>query len=122
MSYARDKRIADDVSAQNPTAPCMICQAPTAWDTLSMLGARCSRCFRAYCAQASPSGAFIGKARAIEKLRALTFSTPGGTDWARRLQEREQNGEKLTRFQREAWRKAIVHAERADYDDSEAAA
>lgn len=53
------------------------------------------------------------QARAVEALRA--FARPdrpqGPRDWARKLRFRELAGERLSRYQREAWREALgVHS------------
>lgn len=34
--------------------PCRYCGAPTAWETLSNLGARCRSCYDAYCRSPQP--------------------------------------------------------------------
>lgn len=46
-----------------------------------------------------------------EKLADLKAMGAGGLEWARRLRERERGGEKLTAFQREAWRRALREGE-----------
>jgi uncharacterized membrane protein len=45
-------------------------------------------------------------AEVLASLKAMT--TRRGADWARRLQEREQAGERLSAAQRRAWRQALV--------------
>lgn len=78
--------------------PCTFCGAMTSHATLAMLGARCAACYGAYCRATKPMP-FVPE----------TSIPPdaGGRAWAYRLRYREQTGERLTAFQRDAWRLAL---------------
>lgn len=74
--------------------PCHLCGGATLWATLSQYGARCYGCYVAYCRTPQSGPKFVGDGRL------------GPTQWADALRQREQSGERLTPFQREAWRRA----------------
>lgn len=80
---------------------CLICSKSTLTATLSNYGGRCFECFGQYC-QSAPSA---------ESPSARIPQNPlGGAmdkSWARRLQVREQFGERLSRAQKAMWREAL---------------
>lgn len=74
---------------------CRYCGAATPIEVLSNLGARCHPCYDAYLRDPRPATPNVG-----DKKRN------GTRDWIGALREREQAGEKLSPFQRQAWREA----------------
>jgi hypothetical protein len=75
---------------------CTGCGAPTPWETMSRLGARCELCYAAYCARPRP---------APHLPQVPSAQNPKAWAWA--LRERELAGARLSRVQREMWRAAI---------------
>lgn len=75
--------------------PCLWCNAPTAGTTLAAYGARCLRCYEAYCREQQPSPPFAADKR-----------KDGNKAWAHALRAREKSGERLSFAQREMWRAA----------------
>lgn len=75
--------------------PCRWCSAPTRRAVLADLGARCIRCYQAYCQAPQPGVKDVGDKR------------HGTRSWADALRKREQSGERLTDPQRKAWREAL---------------
>lgn len=75
--------------------PCHRCQTLTQRATLAQYGARCYRCYEAYCQEPQPSPRFMGD----KKL--------GDKDWAVALKAREESGERLTLAQKIMWREAL---------------
>lgn len=109
----QDKRVADEFLDGHK--PCTLCQTTTPVNDLATYGARCRRCYDAYCAEANPRNrSAVGPMTLAEK-QALIRSIAnvgkqgqrGPKDWAYRLREREQGGAYLTRVQRTAWREAL---------------
>lgn len=103
MSFMKSrvgKSDAPDESIENRRS-CLICSKSTLTTTLSNYGGRCFECFGHYC-QAAPSA---------ESPSARIPHNPTGTamdkSWARRMQVREQFGERLTKAQKAMWREAL---------------
>lgn len=76
---------------------CTFCGAPTAWETLSRLGARCQACFDRFCREHQPAPD-VGDRREM-----------GSRAWAHALKARDEAGERLTPYQKWAWRR-VLHA------------
>lgn len=76
---------------------CGWCHAPTDHSTLSTYGARCFRCYQAYCREPMPPGMLPSKAAKDANPRA----------WAHTLKAHEEGGAQLTLAQSQAWREAI---------------
>lgn len=141
----RDQRAANDA----PPDHGLMCQAhgcPNVWTVDAGNGRLCSahawvgrhlwpqvtqeqqdaqteRAYRAQFARPQPVRT-INKAQAKAVLREL-FASLGvnkgdGRKWARDLQAREDRGEKLTQFQRDAWRTALRYEGRPQGSDEEA--
>ena len=89
-----------ELAAQNTdsTLKCMVCGHPTAWDVLSMHGARCYPCYQQYC-RADPEWPEPVKLPAIEHNSRLS--------WAYRLKWREERGDHMTQVQKTLWREAL---------------
>ena len=108
-----DKRVADEASASYMA--CSFCGKQTLKSTLSEYGARCFECFEAYCRNGDPPVRLTDedKAEVMRKLLVLAsnFGRPADPKaWAYALRDREQSGERLSRVQRDSWRKAIGEA------------
>lgn len=59
------------------------------------------------------------QAQAVEALRALAHTKlQGSRDWANRLRFRELSGERLTPYQRDAWRVALGAVHSAEESDT----
>lgn len=89
--------------------PCSFCGDLTSRSVLAHLGARCSRCYEAYC-------------RAPQRKVNVGDKRQSPRAWAHALKRREEAGERLTPPQRAMWRAAIGRqdaqpqdAEDADY-------
>lgn len=82
-------------------AACTFCGAPTAYDTLAMLGARCSRCYAAFCAT-------LPAVVKVPDGEAIPAGAPEGLWWAYRLRWRHECGEPLSRVQIDAFRSALA--------------
>lgn len=78
-----------------PSLQCSFCFAPTPYETLSRLGSRCHACFDRFCREHQPS-IDVGDRRVM-----------GSRAWAHALQRRDAAGEKLTPYQRWAWRRVL---------------
>lgn len=105
----QDQRIADEFSSRQFL--CCTCRRLTDGTELAEFGARCGACYEAYC-RAAPSGPIprnTAEKRAIlERLRAvMAQQSKDPKNWAYRLRDREARGDRLTPFQREAWRNAL---------------
>lgn len=89
--------------------PCLWCRDATPVSVLNHLGARCSRCYAAYCRAPQPAPHVADK------------RTQGPLAWAHLLRRREETGERLTPPQRSAWRKALQRQDalRQDADDQD---
>lgn len=81
---------------------CSFCGLPTLRDALVHHGARCLRCYDAYCAQ-MPQDIRV-PAEAIP-------SDAGKLDWAFRLRWRHQQGDRLTLAQVDCYRTAVKRYE-----------
>jgi uncharacterized membrane protein len=122
-----DRRVADDFLDGH--LPCRWCQATTPKADLATYGARCRRCYEAYCAEANPRNRVaVGPMTLAEKqavIRSIANIGKGGVrgpkDWAHRLCSREQAGERLSPAQRKAWREALNRPEKSPADDRAAA-
>jgi hypothetical protein len=79
--------------------PCGWCSTPTDRNTLSTFGARCARCYQAYCREPQPPGLLPSKAAKDADPKA----------WARLLQAAERDGTALTAVQQSSWREALRH-------------
>jgi hypothetical protein len=96
--------------------PCSFCGKATLTATLSQYGARCAKCFDTYCQEVSAPTLADERVAVARKLIGLSaaWNKVGGSDprqWAHDLRNREQSGERLSRFQRDAWREAIGDAQ-----------
>ena len=49
----------------------------------------------------------VDKRAVIDRLRSLNFGQQAGREWAEKLRQREEAGERLTQAQKEAWRAAL---------------
>lgn len=104
FSAKRDQAVADEFHAEH--GKCHKCGAWTPNDTLASLGAQCSGCFEAYCAEANtgrPAPRTRDERKAV--LQRLARSTGGitGNQAAtvlQRLREAEASGRQLTASQR----------------------
>jgi hypothetical protein len=76
--------------------PCLWCKTPTQRATLAHYGARCWRCYEAYCGEVQPRPDFMGDRR-----------VDGPLAWARALKAREEAGERLSLVQQTMWRDAL---------------
>lgn len=95
LSKAREREVSTDPSGP-VSAPCAGCRRDTAVRTLSDFGGMCVACFREKISRPLPESPDIGdKAKNGER------------DWANALRRREMRGERLTLFQRDAWRVAL---------------
>jgi hypothetical protein len=109
----RDQRVADDFHKDH--LPCRWCQASTPVADLAEYGARCRRCYDAYCAEANPRNrrnvgplTLAEKRAVISAIANVGKGVPRGPkDWAHRLRERELAGEQLSILQRKCWREAL---------------
>lgn len=90
--HGRPPRLEND-----PSMPCSWCDTPTARSTLNTFGARCYRCYRAYCEAYQP----------VPLLPAIGEKAMNPKAWAKTLQQREKNGERLSPVQRQMWRDAL---------------
>jgi hypothetical protein len=91
--HGRPPKVPDDATM----LPCGWCQTMTDRAALSTYGARCFRCYQAYCREPQPGGSLPSKAEKDANPRA----------WAYALKAREEAGEPLTIVQMQAWREAI---------------
>ncbi len=109
FDQTRDQKIADEFRATNMA--CSFCGGITDTRTLSAYGARCDECFAVYLNAGRPTPKAMTRAEKVERLQQLkrllgSMGSPG-REWAKRLKVREEAGEHLTPFQREAWRSAM---------------
>lgn len=105
------KRLSFDETREHTPAPqearleCRKCGKPTQYATLEQYGAQCFSCYSTWCGQ-------------VRETPSHPTNAPRNADplsWARRLRAREQAGERLSQFQRDAWREALRH----EFDESE---
>lgn len=94
-SYAERAKEGGNDEAQSIPQPCGFCGEMTKHETLRMFGARCGRCYQAFCSYI-PSGPDVGDKR-----------TGDDKSWAKALQRREEGGERLSSVQRAMWREAL---------------
>jgi len=74
---------------------CRFCGNAASAETLSMLGARCGRCYEVYCKEPV-------------EVRKYPESLPTGhLAWAHRLKWREGQGEKLSKIQTDSYKLAL---------------
>lgn len=93
------QRMGDDEPTTERVMACSCCGAPTAYGVLAMYGARCSRCYEAFCATLP----------AVVKVpdSAVPAGAPAGLQWAHRLRWRHECGEPLSGAQVTAFRAAL---------------
>ena len=93
----------EPLAASASLKPCRKCNRQTPWPTLSALGAQCRGCYEAWCSEAPswPDPVPDGAAPGENTSRA----------WAWQLRWREQQGQALSRPQREGWRTALPGVE-----------
>lgn len=98
MSYKSKAGIAADVECgeKAAAAPCRICANTTDHELLSKHGGMCLGCFDSWRRRPIAETPDIG-----DKMK------DGPRAWAVALRKREQCGERLTPFQRQAWRDAL---------------
>ena len=102
--------------------PCRVCDEPTERATLTDLGARCFRCYAAFCRDGSPDKSGPGQLTLAQKQQVMASlrgvgETPGPA-WALKLRARHRAGEQLSPAQVAAYRDAL----RGTLVDDEAAA
>lgn len=99
MSYKSSARPADaaDAERDGPSPmPCLVCRQSAEWKTLSEHGGMCLGCYGNWRSRPVAESPNIG-----DKAK------DGDMAWAPALRKRELMGERLTPFQRGAWREAI---------------
>lgn len=97
MSYkAKNSDVAFEEGGKPPSLPCRTCQTITDHKTLCSLGGLCFSCYAAWRRAIPKDWPYIG-----DKAK------DGPKAWASALRKRELLGERLTPFQRQAWRDAI---------------
>lgn len=106
----RDRQVADEFTAAH--AQCRVCANTAEREVLSAYGGRCGGCYSDYVTARRPNPPVPDVQERVERLRKLgqTLAQLGKQDglaWARRLQLREEAGEQLSIFQRDAWRRAL---------------
>lgn len=77
-------------------APCTRCNTPTQRSTLAHYGARCLRCYIAFCREPQPTPRFMGDKR-----------TGGNRAWAYALKARQDAGERLPVASQEMLKNAL---------------
>lgn len=85
---------------------CRWCGVETSYDTMAKLGARCVRCFDAYC-RSAPKPPHVPP-------EAVPPGTPEGIKWAYRLRYRHQQGERLTKAQIDSYREVLARYEMSE--------
>ncbi|ALV06681.1 hypothetical protein [Roseateles depolymerans] len=139
MSTKRDQRIADETLQHDAALMCRVGGCPNPWSVDGPAGRCCSahawaqphqwaritdeqldaqarRAMRASQEQPKPRKRpmTIDEKRAIGQKLRQAIRQQGGRQWAHKLRDREQRGEKLTEAQRSMWRDALgVHDEPA---------
>lgn len=88
-------QLADQDVGNEDMAPCSRCQTATRRETLSLLGARCPSCYRAYCAEIP------------ERPRVTYARDDWARSWAWNLKARHEAGERLTPAQVAAYTAAL---------------
>lgn len=88
-------QLADQDVGNEDTAPCSRCQTATRRETLSLLGAQCPRCYRAYCTEIP------------ERPRVTYARDDRRRSWAWNLKARHEAGERLTPAQISAYTAAL---------------
>lgn len=101
-------------AADVTTKTCSCCSAQALWETLSLYGGRCPRCYAEYLRDRTPNSTGPAMTREerqglVQHLKAMLqrMSAAPSKDWALKLKAREEKGEKLSQAQREAWRTAL---------------
>lgn len=102
MSYRQRAETVTD-GGFRPELRCRLCGSDTSFETLAMLGARCGRCYLAYCSNV-PAAPKVPDS-------AIPQSSKKGLEWAYRLRWRHQQGEDLSRLQIASYRGALGRAE-----------
>jgi len=119
-----DRRVVAEYESDH--LPCRYCGRTTDRETLGNLGARCQDCYDAYVGRnhAAPVLSMPEKLAALEKMRGLFGASQPPRRWAERLQfvEQQRGGmlpapkhmgrkvgesQRLTPFQRGAWRDVL---------------
>lgn len=93
MTYA-------EVQREIPTElqmPCRWCETPTSIAALAQYGGRCWRCYDGWTRKPQQP--------AVHEIANRVAGGPRA--WAEHLRMREQRGERLSPFQRAAWREAL---------------
>lgn len=96
MSYRDEKGGYTAEAVVGSPMPCSFCGEVTKHEALRMFGARCVRCYRAYCESASKPAPDVGDKR-----------KGNPKEWAYALKAREESGERLSSVQRSMWRSAL---------------
>lgn len=101
MSYVKAKQQYQEAAADHredepPKLACRWCNAMTPVAALASYGARCFRCYEAYCNSAPEVPHW-----------AANKNTDGPKGWARALKKREMLGERLSPAQKAMWRAAL---------------
>ncbi len=79
---------------------CRYCGDETPYETMATLGARCGRCYAAYCA-------VLPRVPYVDEAAAVPAGTPDSLKWAYRLRWRHRNGDTLTRAQIESYQQVL---------------
>lgn len=110
----KDQSVANDFLSAH--LACSFCGAMTDRVELATYGARCYRCYSAYLREGSTGQnarpMLVPERREmLQRLRVTCAGQrkPAGKDWAWALRKREQAGEKLGQYARDAWRYALRH-------------
>jgi hypothetical protein len=93
MKYREIKDATTEASSNY--MPCLFCREPTLRETLSLYGARCFKCYEAYCREPR---VFHDVGKKSDDPRA----------WAYALQRRHEAGERLTPAQVNAYKAVIA--------------
>lgn len=103
----RDQFVADEANAN--WLGCTECGAGADRETLSSFGARCLKCYGAYCREHQPPGPPPSLAERARLFRRMHEPMPDKDPkaWAKALRDREQLGEFVSPVQAHAWRTAL---------------
>lgn len=117
MSYRAERQeVAGESISGGAYMPCSACRGSTLREMLAQYGGRCRPCYDAYCAEVNPSWlparplTHDERASIVRKAKRVLGAVGQQSDpraWAKRLQERHQSGERLTRAQVTAYRGAL---------------
>lgn len=100
MSYAKAKQQHEQQTYGDGFGPlpCSFCRIETKRETLAAYGARCFRCYGAYCEAAPKAPEWMADKR-----------VDGPKAWAHSLKLREESGERLLPTQKAMWRSALKY-------------